>query len=153
MTPAKTKFTSASGGCQPSGTLRFRPFRNIESQSTGKLTHAARHQHRPAIQARRADTSSAGGVSHRNAAARNTKAQRADTIQSHISVCRPSGPLLMSGPQSGALRPRQWLCRPSRPESHSIPGHRLSWMFTTVLHSKTTRRADAQPLAGGMFAS
>ena len=35
--------TPASGGRQPSGTLRFRPFRQIESQRTGKLTHAA-HQ-------------------------------------------------------------------------------------------------------------
>ena len=34
--------TPASGGRQPSGTLRFRPFMQIESQPTGKLTHAAR---------------------------------------------------------------------------------------------------------------
>ena len=42
MTPAETKSNPASGGRQPSGTLRFRPFTQIESQRTGKLTHAAR---------------------------------------------------------------------------------------------------------------
>ncbi len=34
--------TTASGGRQPSGTLRFRPRQQFESQRTGKLTHAAR---------------------------------------------------------------------------------------------------------------
>ena len=38
--------TPASGGRRPSGTLRFRPFIQIESQRTGKLTHAARQRTR-----------------------------------------------------------------------------------------------------------
>ncbi len=107
----------------------------------------------PAFQAQRADTSSAGGVSHRYATTTNSKAQRADTIQSDNIVCRPFGPLSLGDTQTGALRPRQRLCRPSRPESHSKFGHRLVWTLSTYLMSDRTRRADALPLAGGMFAS
>ena len=40
--PPLAEFPPASGGRQPSGTMRFRPRQHLESQRTGKLTHAAR---------------------------------------------------------------------------------------------------------------
>jgi len=147
--------TFENASCQTECSARFRQTMRVRgghSMTPAKKHHGERLDISLAIQARRADTSIAGGVSHRYATNTNSKARRADTIQGHNMVCRPSGPLSWNHSQSGALRPRQRMCRPSRPESHSKCSESWSWLFSTVQVNHRTRWADALPFVGGMFA-
>ena len=54
--------------------------------------------------------------------------QHAGTVPGYfLMVCRPAGPRANKGGHStGALRPRQRVCRPSRPENHFMKGLSLA---------------------------
>jgi len=54
--------------------------------------------------------------------------QNAGTVPGYfLMVCRPAGPRANKGGHStGALRPRQRVCRPSRPENHFMKGLSLA---------------------------
>jgi hypothetical protein len=54
-------------------------------------------------------------------------AKRGDCPRCFLMLCRPAGPRENKGGHStGALRPRQRVCRPSRPDNHFMKGRSLA---------------------------
>ena len=85
---------------------------NIPTRSVSEESASLTLLEAALLQARRADISNAGGVSHRFANVNNLRPEG----PTQVRLCRPFGPELLYFPRTGGSRHRLTMCRASSPD-------------------------------------